>query len=97
MHPARRVGRSRSRKLNVDEHDVRIGLVDGCHGLARGADVADNLDVWLTIEGLSDSDAEKGSLLDDDKADGATGGGLVGRRLRGKGNLLRWERAAPAC
>jgi hypothetical protein len=29
VDPARRVGRFRLRKLNVDEHDVRIGPVDG--------------------------------------------------------------------
>ena len=32
--------------------------------------MADNLDAWLTIEGLSDSEADMGARLDDDKANG---------------------------
>ena len=70
---SRRLSRIELRKVGVDQHDVRGGLVHDRDRLCSGADLGEDLDVRLALEDLANTDPMDRARLDEDDADGFVG------------------------
>src|SRR5207247_1929382 len=92
---AGRIGSFGRRQLNIDEHDIRSGVIDDGDRLGGGRDISHDLDVRFAIEDLTDAESEDGTGLDYDEADGFVGKGTGRPGGSGQGNnLRRWGASA---